>query len=398
MPRLTSDPILDPRLKLASELYHGGRLGEALAHAESLWSDGPPTAALTVLLGELRLLANRLDAAAPLLRAALDERPGHPRLTGLWAELERRRGHWRSAAAALVSLGRTACAAQLDALARTGAGRLPPGWSAPRIAWIERDPVPMIEVRVGDRIAHMLLDTGIGDTLLDRDLAHRLDLQSFGGEAIHFPAGPPGRVEYAILPRLGLGPLDLEGVPVQVMPLRETFAGLIERPVDGILGLGLLSRFHSRLDGHDGRLCLTRPERPGPGVPFYWAGEHYALVEARIDDRLDTLLFLDTGMVGAAFRITPAMAEHAGLESGATRTHAGFAIAHQLAARPVRAQAIEAAGARRERLDGMLVAAFRLERAFGFRVSGLLGQDFIAGGSLDLDLAHMRVSLTAPSH
>jgi hypothetical protein len=41
----------------------------------------------------------------------------------------------------------------------------------------------------------------------------------------------------------------------------------------------------------------------------------------------------------------------------------------------------------------MLLARFRLEHQFGFRIGGLLGDGFIGKGRLRIDFAAMRVSV-----
>ena len=43
--------------------------------------------------------------------------------------------------------------------------------------------------------------------------------------------------------------------------------------------------------------------------------------------------------------------------------------------------------------QGMLLARFRLEHQFGFRIGGLLGDGFIGNGRLRIDFAAMRVSV-----
>jgi Aspartyl protease len=296
MPAVPPYRISDTRLKLAGEYFLGGRLAAAHAVARALWHEGERTPALAVLYGELLLLANRLESAEPALRLALEDRPGQPRVIGLLAELARRAGRFGEAAERFAVLGRAAKAARLAELARTGAYLLPGGSGRVKLDWIDRRPLPCVAAQVGGVALNLLLDTGVGDTLLDADLAERLDVRTFGSEPIQFPSGPAGRVALGILPELRLGTLAIGQVPVQVMPLRDTFAHLSDRPVDGILGTGLFSRFRTTLDYARGCLTLARDDdRLARGEPFYLGGEHYPLVEARINARLDALLFLDTG-------------------------------------------------------------------------------------------------------
>lgn len=389
----TVSPISDRRLKLASEYFLGGRLAMARAGAEQLWLEGQRDPALATLHGELMLLSNRLGEAAEAIQCALETQPGQPRLIGLRTEIDRRAGRLASAAAGLALLGRQAQAARLAVLAQTGAYRLPEGAGSLVLDWSGRAPLPSVVARVGGGEAHLLLDTGVGDCLLDTALARRLDLPVFGSESIQFPAGPPGQVELAILPELTLGDLSIGQVPIQIMPLRELFADLADRPVDGILGTGLLSRFSVTIDYAEGRLCLARGEQLADGSPLYLAGEHYPLLEARINERLDALLFLDTGLTGAAFALPATLAEPAGVEPLPAVAAVGFGMSQALTAQAVRIESLVAAGARGHQLTGMLMGRFRLERPFGFRIAGLLGADFIAKRALTLDFQRMRVRI-----
>jgi hypothetical protein len=65
-------------------------------------------------------------------------------------------------------------------------------------------------------------------------------------------------------------------------------------------------------------------------------------------------------------------------------------------ARPFMCRSLEAAGARRTDLPGMLIGHFRLEHQLGFQIGGLLGDGFVSAGALTLDFAAMRVALMFP--
>jgi hypothetical protein len=101
-------------------------------------------------------------------------------------------------------------------------------------------------------------------------------------------------------------------------------------------------------------------------------------------------------MVGAAFGLPVGLAEIAGVETLPGTAAAGSGVGSALAAVPVKAASIVAAGARRHDLLGMLMGRFRLERQLGFRIAGLLGEDFADGGVLTLDFPSMRVACDTP--
>ena len=391
---------LNLQLKTATELFHGGRLAEAAALCEALAVDGEASSQFRGLFGQLQLLRNRTDAAEPLLVAALAEAPQSPRLRGLLAETYRRAGRLLEAAALYRDLGRPALAAKLAA---TGGDwyRLTPPTAPVTLPWLGETGPALIEARVGDgQVGRFLIDTGVGETLLDPHLACAAGVTAFGDEAIHFPAGPAGRVEHGLLPRLALGDLVIEGVPVQVYDTRTALAGLLPLPVDGVVGSGLLSRLPVALDYARRELRLgdaTGGNGHERGKPFFWAADQYPLVPARLNDRLDTLLFLDTGLSGTAFGLSLSLAQAAEVELVDTTKGVGYGVQHQLQAHALRCQSVSAADYRRQNLIGMLLQPFRLERRFGFRIGGLLGDGFIDGCCLWLDFTQMRIAITGPS-
>ena len=339
--------VLNLRLKTATELFHGGRLAEAAALCEALAADREASSRFCGLFGELQVLRNQTDAAEPLLVAALAEAPESLRLRGLLAETYRRAGRLLEAAGLYRDLNRPALAAKLAA---TGGGwyRLTPPTAPVTLPWLGESGPALIEARVGDgRIGRFLIDTGVGETLLDPYLASAVGVTPFGGEAIHFPAGPAGRVEHGLLSRLALGDLVIEGVPVQVYDTRTAMAGLLPLPVDGVVGSGLLSRLPVALDYARRELRLgdaTGGDGDETGTPFYWAADQYPLVPARLNDRLDTLLFLDTGLSGAAFGLSLSSAQAAEVELADLTKGVGYGVQHQLHAHALRCQSLSAAG------------------------------------------------------
>jgi len=390
---------INRHLKTATELFHGGRLAEAAALCEALAADGEASGQFRGLFGELQVLRNRTDAAEPLLVAALAEAPESVRLRGLLAETYRRAGRLLEAAGLYRDLHRPALATKLAA-AGGGWYRLTPPTAPITLPWLGASGPALIEARVGDgRIGRFLIDTGVGETLLDPHLASAIGVTQFGEEAIHFPAGPAGRVGHGLLSRLALGELVIEGVPVQVYDTRTAMAGLLPLPVDGVIGSGLLSRLPVALDYARRELRLG-DAMGGDGdetsSPFYWAADQYPLVPARLNDRLDTLLFLDTGLSGTAFGLSLSSAQAAEVELADANQGVGYGVQHQFQAHTLRCQSLSAAGHRRQGLNGMLLQPFRLEHRFGFRIGGLLGDGFIGGRCLWLDFTRMRIAITGP--
>lgn len=381
------------RLKTASEYFAGGRFAESEAICAELAAEGFRPPELAALYGELLVLRNRPGEAEPWLREAQAELSGSRRLLALLAQCRARQGALGEAAELYRSLGRTALAEKLGRLASDGWYRLGLPATGTELAWLPDLALPLVPAEINGVAGRFLLDTGVGETLIDPALAGPAGLELLGEEPIHFPSGPAGAVQHSLIESVALGPVRLQGVPAQVYATREAFAALLALPVDGIIGTGVLSRLPTTLDYRARVLRLGRAAELGDGTPFYLAGDHYPLVPARINDRLDTLLFLDTGMSGAAAGFPLSTARVAELEVALGIEGEGFGVDHSLAAQPLLCRSLEVAGLRREGLIGMLLPSFRLERRFGFRIGGLLGDGFINTAALTLDFDAMRLAL-----
>ncbi|KAA6184329.1 hypothetical protein F2Q65_12765 [Thiohalocapsa marina] len=397
------------RLKTALELFHGGRFADSAPLGEALREEGLHDIRLHALLGELHLLQNRLETAREHLETALraesDSVPGSVRLRALLADCHRRAHRPEAAAALYRALGRTALAAKLQA-AQAGEYRLHPPAAergserTPEIAlpWIGESPVPVIEARLSgpqqSLSVRLAIDTGVGETLLDPAVAGPAGVTTFGDEGIHFPAGPAGRVQHGLLRHLSLGTLDIGNVPVQVYDTRSSLARLLPFPVDGVIGCGLLSQLPTTLDYGKRQLQLGG-RAVTDGSPLYLAANQYPLLEGRLNDRINTLLFLDTGLSGTGLALPLSTAGAADVDVLVDAEGVGFGIQNRLSALPFVCDSVAAAGARRQRIGGMLLRQFRLERQFGFRIGGLLGDGFIGNGRLRLDFGTMQVAVDA---
>jgi len=275
--------------------------------------------------------------------------------------------------------------------------RLDPPPRGVDLPWVGETRVPVVEAMAetpqGPRPACFVIDTGVGKTLLDPAMAAEAGVDVLGEETIHFPAGPAGRIGQGLLPRLTLARLGVGNLPVHVHETRSSMAELLPFPVDGVIGSGLLSRLPITLDYGRQRLQLGGDQSVEHGNPFYLASDRYPLVPARINDRLDTLLFLDTGMAGTGLALPMSTARPANVDVLAEAEGIGYGVQNTLSATPIIYRSVSASGLERRDLQGMLLARFRLEHRFGFRIGGLLGEGFIGNGRLRIDFAAMRVSV-----
>ncbi len=141
-------------------------------------------------------------------------------------------------------------------------------------------------------------------------------------------------MEHGILESLELGELGIGAVPIQMHETRSAFAELLPFPVDGVIGTGLFGRVHSTLDYPDRTLRLTYGVGLDGGEPLHLAGEQYPLVEERLNDRLDTLLFLDTGMSSTAITLPLSTARLAEVDVALAARGTGYGVTSTLDAHP----------------------------------------------------------------
>lgn len=141
----------------------------------------------------------------------------------------------------------------------------PPGAAPLSISWIRRRPTVTLTYGAGKRTSHgrFLLDFGMGGTVRfttthtdSTDLLSRLH-PTFATEG---ESGLGGSLESraARLPRLSVGTFNLDSLVVTLA--REKSGADFNPPWDGLVGLGLLSRFDIWLDLDSNRLWL-RPNR-----------------------------------------------------------------------------------------------------------------------------------------
>ncbi len=214
------------RLHTAGTYFASGDFERSEAICRELWDAGVRTPGLSALLGEILLLRNRPAEADPLLDRAVIDQGGNPRLLALLAECRRRGGKLTAAASLYRQLGRGGLADKLTLLAHSGQYLFPEGAEI-QVPWLPHSELPLVEARVNGTDGHFLLDTGVGETLIDPALARVAGLRALGVEAIHFPSGPAGRVDHTVIDALGLGDVSVERVPAHVHPTRDVFANLL---------------------------------------------------------------------------------------------------------------------------------------------------------------------------
>jgi len=184
---------------------------------------------------------------------------------------------------------------------------------------------------------------------------------------------------------------------VQVLPLKATLAPYFKSlPIHGILGTAVFSRFCITLDYRARilRLGPLDPSREGcSGMRFWIAGSHYIVTCAQISEGAQSLMFLDTGMAGAAFALPRSTADATRVTSLADKPQRGHGGGGEVQGRSVRLDKVCLGSACCENVEGILLEEFPLEVQFGFRIEGLIAHNFFRGCVLTLDFGRMTMTV-----
>ena len=213
---------------------------------------------------------NRLLSALPQLRRAVSVDPDEPDFIFNLAQAAARSEHYREAADAyerfLVIAPKTdsdrrariqGLIAFLRYLGRQGSLYVPAGAPRTSITFEAYDNRPILEVRLnGEKEPYrFVLDTGSGMSVISFNTAKRLGLKPVarGGMARAVGGGGKFEIVYGYLRSLDIGDVRVENVPVYI---RHFFDNAV--PVDGYLGLSVVSRFLTSIDYGVRRMTLIR--------------------------------------------------------------------------------------------------------------------------------------------
>lgn len=390
----------------ASTLFASGRFDEAEACYRELNREQPEWPEPLARLGHLALLGNRVEEAIQFLTESVSRGVRSATIWGLLAEAYYRKGEYGSAAYCYYRLRRRARAATLAAMADLKPYQLEGSTHWATIPWTAAEPLPVVTVRVNERKANLVLDTGAGDLMLDEEFALASGVRLGEREYRGFAGGRPAPVWYGHAKRLALDKLTLLDLPVQVLSLKPVFAPFFAKlPVHGVLGTGVLSRFVATLDYRQQLLRLAphtggsrhqrqvARDRGGAATPLWMAGGHYLIAPGSFAGLSYGLMFLDTGMAGAAFALPPTMTGVANLISVSEEAETGRGGGGEVKGKPVRLATLSLGARCRQNLLGMVLKDFPLEVQFGFRIAGLVAHDFFRNAVLTLDFGAMHLLL-----
>lgn len=266
------------------------------------------------------------------------------------------------------------------------------------VPFVQTDPLPLVQVRVDGHDANFLIDTGAPNIVVDSSLAKALGLSVGGSHQGTFAGGMHATVEQAMVPTLTLGSLSLENVPATVMPVGNMIGN--HRPVGGILGAGLFTRFLTTLDYRTGRLVLRDPgqsssfetQAQASGatiVPMWLVGDHFIFVRAHAANGPEGLFNVDTGGTFGV-QLSKDAIDAAGIALNTDDARTGVGGGGAMSFVPFTAS-VTLGGLTRPDLEGVYTPQGSQYSIFPFTVTGTISHQFFHGLALTFDFRAMKL-------
>ena len=213
---------------------------------------------------------NRLPLALPRLRKAVSMDPDEPDYVFSLGQAAARSEKYKEAADAYERFLMIAPKTDVDRrarivglieflryLGRQGSLYIPGGEAHTSVAFEATDNRPILQVRVngGRDLLRFVLDTGSGMSVISDETAKRLGIRPVARGGVARAVGGGGKFEivYGYVNSIEFGAVRVENVPVYIRKFFDT-----NIPVDGYLGLSVVSKFLASIDYGTRRMSLVR--------------------------------------------------------------------------------------------------------------------------------------------
>jgi len=393
----------------ADNLFHEGRLDQAEKAYRQVVAEDATDGQAVLRIGELALMANRLEEAERYLERAIAMDPENVRAKSLLAEAYYRQDDFVRAAPLLQGAGRTASAKKLGSFKNETPNQIVGDQDASYIPFIQTDPLPIIKASInGSHDVYLLIDTGAAELVLDPVIADIIKAPRFGDTMGTFAGGKKANVEHARIDSIRLGDFEIKHVPVALLPTRRLPFAVGDEKIDGILGTVLLYHFVSTLDYPNDRLVLQRKSKEALAtldrqaasdrthvVPVWMAQQHFIVAWGEVNGKAGCLMHVDTGMAGGGFGCQKSVREAAGIDLTGLPSFEGMGGGGPIKVTPYTVEKITLGDAERRDVQalfgGMPPDA---EYALGFRMGGVVSHGFFRPFAVTFDFERMRLYLT----
>jgi hypothetical protein len=363
------------------------------------------------------LLSNRLDDAQKWLEKAITLQPGNTDPKVMLAEAFYRRDDFQKAAAALngvdVSGNKlireqypTLNVAKLESFKGQTPYESTGNGTSTRVKFVKTDPLPLLNVRVnGGKEVTFFIDTGGSEVTLDTEFAKELGVPQFGAVQGTFSGGQRAEVQLGRIESLALGDWTVKNVPTAMLPLRQLSEGFGVKQIDGTIGTTLFYHCLTTMDYPHGELVLRRKDAKSlkefkaqssvkrVTVPIWMASDHFMVGWGRVETLPPTLLFVDTGLMGAGAKLAESVIKEAGIKLDESKASEGAGGGGILKVIPYTVHHLSFGDIKEENVRGLFDGPFPWEYTFGFHLAGMVGHDFFKPYAVTFDFQNMQIFL-----
>jgi hypothetical protein len=413
--RATSEPK-QSGIDSAGGLFAAGKFAEAGKLYSQIVAQNPKDYSATLQLGRIALLSNRLDDAQKWLEKAIALKPNDTDPKVMLAQAFYRRDNFQKAAAALKGVDvsgnklireqyPTLNVAMLESFKGQTPYELHGSGASARLKFLKTDPLPLINVRVnGGEEVTFFIDTGGSEVTLDTDFAGELGVPQFGAVQGTFSGGQHTEVKLGRIESLTLGDWTVKNVPTAMLPLRQLSEGFGVKQINGIIGTTLFYHFLATMDYPHGELVLRRKDaqsleqfKKSPDkrvtVPIWMASDHFMVGWGRVETLPPTLLFVDTGLVGAGVKLAESVIKEAGIRLEENKATEGAGGGGTLKIVPYIVHQLSFGDIKEENVPGLYDGPFPWQYMFGFHLAGMVGHDFFKPYAVTFDFQNMQIFL-----
>ncbi|HMC24608.1 MAG TPA: aspartyl protease family protein [Candidatus Udaeobacter sp.] len=405
-----------PEIDSADRLFQLGKFADAGKLYAQIAAQQPNYYSATLRLGRIALLSNRLDDAQRWLEKAISLRPNDTDAKVMLAEAFYRRDDFQRAAASLngvdVSSNKliieqypTLNVAMLESFKGQTPYELQGNGTSTHVKFVKTDPLPVVNVRVnGGKEVTFFIDTGGSEVTLDTDFAKELGAPQFAAVQGTFSGGQHTEVRLGRIESLTIGDWTIKNVPTAMLPLRQLSEGFGVKQIDGIIGTTLFYHFLATMDYPHGELVLRRKDaksleelKKSPGnrvaVPIWMASDHFMVGWGRVETLPPTLLFVDSGLMGAGVKLTESVIKEAGIKLEKNKAEEGAGGGGKLKIVPYTVRHLSFGEIKEENVPGLYDGPFPWENMFGFHLAGMVGHDFLKPYAVTFDFQNMQIFL-----
>ena len=414
--RATSEPK-QSEIDSANRLFREGKFAEADKLYSQIVSQNPKDFSATLQLGRIALLSNRLDDTQKWLEKAISLRPDDADAKIMLAQAFYRRDDFQKAAAALSGVDAssnklireqypTLNVAMLESFKGQTPYELKGTGASTRVKFVKTDPLPLVNVRVnGGKEVTFFIDTGGSEVTLDTEFAKELGVPQFGAVQGTFSGGQHTQVQLGRIESLTLGDWTVKNVPTAMLPLRQLSEGFGVKQIDGIIGTTLFYHFLTTMDYPHGELVLRRKDAKNleefkaqssgkrVTVPIWMASDHFMVGWGRVETLPPTLLFVDTGLVGAGVKLAESVIKEAGIKLEENKATEGAGGGGTLKIVPYTVHQLSFGDIKEENVPGLYDGPFPWQYMFGFHLAGMVGHDFFKPYAVTFDFQNMQIFL-----